>query len=459
MKHLQHLAFWGNREARRVYLSWVEGWLDQTMEDYPLKPAGVVPGQLFYPSGTPIPPAGTNPKDWATSNAPSPDATPGMGGMIHGSFLAAYRLTRDPKYLEPTYYYCLWGSYGPLVKNTGRLSPGSREWVLAGQQGDTHNDTMALFRWLSGDRTMEEYLLRFATPYQRYMVNNELNALIEGVEKAAKSMRTNFRIMTHELLQTDRAGLPATRETIGAYTGALATWRDGLTPTMAVTWDVPDPHFAAIVVAATETRLRTWVYSFHDRPVRMGMRIWQLTPGVYQATQGEIMPGETVNLRYGWSEPTKFTYRRRLDTYYVDVPPRKPFAIDLRLLGRLEVSEAAPDAAIADRDVSLGAPDVLLAMVHNVGTADLNGLTVALEARGDDGWKRVEEKQTGQLAAPGLDPVVRKIAFTGFPRASAYRVVLDPANKLDELYEGNNTATLTITPRESTGNPRSNRND
>ena len=96
---------------------------------------------------------------------------------------------------------------------------------------------------------MEEYLLRFATPYQRYLVNNDLPGLMRSVEKAAKSMRTDFRIMTQELLQTDRAGLPATRDTIGAYSGALATWRDGLTPTMAVSWEAPDTDFAALVVA------------------------------------------------------------------------------------------------------------------------------------------------------------------------------------------------------------------
>ncbi len=455
MKHLQHLALWGNREARRVYLSWVEGWRSQTMTDYPRKPAGVVPGQLFYPSGTPIPPEGTTLKDWSTANAPEPDAPPGMGSMIQGAFLAAYRLTGDPKYLEPMYHYCLWGSYGPLIRNDGRLKPGSREWVISGQQGDSHTDTMALFRWLSGDRTMEEYLLRFAAPYQRYLVTNDLDTLMKSVEKAARSMRVNFRLMTEELLQTDRAGLPATRETIGAYTGALATWRDGLTPTMAVTWEVPDPDFAALVVAATDTRLRTWVYSFHDQPIRVGMRIWRLTPGVYQATQGEILPGESVNRRYGWSEPTRFTYRRRLDTYYVDVPPRKPFAIDLRRLNPLDVPQTAPDAAIADRDVSLGAPDVLLATMHSIGSEPLPGLTVALEARQPDGtWKRVAERKTGQLPAPELDPAVRKFEFVGFPKAPAYRVVLDADQKVDELYEGNNTATLQVGPPRVSDAPR-----
>ncbi len=346
MKHLQHLAFWGNAEARRVYLSWVEGWRRQTMTDYPNKPAGVVPGQLFFPSGTPIPPAGTAAKDWVSANAPNPDDPPGMAGMIHGGFIAAYRLTGDVRYLEPMQQYLMRTSFGPLFKDDVRRNVGSREWVIYGQQGDTHTDTVASFRWVTGDRTVDEYLLRFPSPYQRYMVTNDLDDLVKAIEGAARSMRVNFRLMTEELLQTDRAGLPCSRESLGAYTGAVHNWRDGLMPAMAVTWEVPDPHFAALVVASTDRRLRVWVYSFHDEPIRVGMRIWRLTPGRYAATHGEILPGETTNRRYGWCDPESFTYRRPLDTYRVNIPPRRPYCVDLRLVEPVDVPATAPDPAI-----------------------------------------------------------------------------------------------------------------
>lgn len=442
MKHLQHLAWWGNREARRVYLNWVEGWLEQTLADDPRKPAGVVPGQLFFPSGTVVPPEGTRPEDWYSTNAPNVADPPGMGSMIQGSFLAAYRLTGDSRYLEPMHRHCYFSSFGPLVPTASRPVPGSRGWILAGQQGDTHTDTMASFHWLSGDRTVEEYLLRFATPYQRYAVTHDLDALIKAVELAAKAMRVNFRLMTEELLQTDRAGLPGIGETLGAYTGAIHTWRDALMPTMALTWEVPDPHFAALVVAATETRLRVWIYSFHDRTVRLGMRLWRLIPGLYLATHGEILPGESTNLRYRWSDPEDFTYRRRLDTYRVDVPPRKPYVVDLRLVRCIEVPSTAPDPAIADRDVVLAEPGTLQVTVHNLGSRPADQVVVALEAQDECGeWKRVSELRTGHLAAPELDPVTETLRFERVPAAGTYRVILDPGQRIDELYEGNNVGT------------------
>jgi hypothetical protein len=441
MKHLQQLAFWGNKEARRVYLSWLDGWRQQTMTAYPNKPAGVVPGQLYWPTGTVIPPAGTTPKDWVSTNAPDPDAVPGMGGMIMGGFLAGYRFTGDPKFLEPMYNYCMNTSTGPLVLNDKSLKPGSREWVLCGQQGDTHTDTVASFRWLSGDRTVDEYLMRFASPYQRYMVTNDPDALIKDVEKAAKAMRVNFRLMTEELLQTDRAGLPMSRESSGAYTGALHNWCDGLTPTMAVTWDVPDTNFAALVVAGSQQRLRTWVYSFHDQPVRMGMRLWRLTPGRYAAAHGGIMKGESTNLRYRWSPTEEFTYRRRLDTYYVEVPPRKPYCIDLRLIEPIAVPQTAPDPAIAARDVILDSDGRVKVTAHNVGSEPINGLAVALDAGdGKDHWQRVAVQPIANMPAPELDPVTQTVSFDEVPTAKAYRVILDPDQQIEELYEGNNIA-------------------
>lgn len=453
MKHLQHLAWYGNKEARRVYLSWVEGWLRQTMTSYPNKPAGLIPGQLFYPSGTPHPPSG-KPKDWVSTNAPDPDEPPGMGSMIMGALLAGYRLTGDTQYLEPMYRYLMWDSYGPLLTNRRPFPPGSREWLLCGQQGDTHTDTVALFRWLTGDKTADEYLLRFATPYQRYQVDNDLKALTEAVARSARSLRTNFRLLTEELLQTDRAGLPATRETLGAYTGAPSTWRDALSPSIAVTWEVPDPHFAALVVASTPQRLRVWVYSFHDQPVRMGLRLWQLTPGRYWATQGEILPGESTNLRYRWDEPVEFTYRRRLDTYWLSVPPRRKCAIDLRLAKPLAVPAQAPDAGIADRDLVLTTPRTLRATVHSLGSEPLNAILVALEARHPQGrWERVATRHTNPLPAPAFEAVTQTLEFRDLPPAGAYRVVLDPDNQVDELFEGNNLGTLSASSQPFPANP------
>lgn len=439
MKHLQQLALWGNAEARRVYLSWVDGWLQQTMRAYPDKPASIIPQQLFFPSGTIIPPDGTTFRDWLSTNAGDPDEPPGMGSMIQGAFLAAYRLTGDRAYLEPMHRYMRWTSTGPLAPASSRPAPGSPAWVLRGQQGDTHTDTVASFRWLTGDRTVDEYLLRFATPYQRYMATNDLEGLVQCVEAAAKAMRTNFRLMTEEQLQTDRAGLPATRETIGAYTGAIHTWRDSLMPTMAVTWEAPDTDFAALVVASTQERLRVWVYSFHDQPVRFGLRLWQLRPGEYELMHGTILAGESTNLRYEWSEPEVLTVRRRADTCAARIPGRTAYAVDLRLLRPVQRPELLPDVGIADRDIAVAPEGPISVTVHSLGSAAIPDMDVVLEVPEGSGWRDAGRQRLGELDAPGLDPVSRTLTFPRIQEA-VFRVRVDPRDRVDELCESNNAA-------------------
>lgn len=439
-KHLQHLALWGNLEARRVYINWADGWLAQTMKGYHDKPAGFVPSTIFYPSGSIYPPG------YQTHLAPDihfHGACPGMGDMMQGVFMTAYWFTGDRRYLEPMYIYTMNTSYGPLIRD--EQPPGSRLWGLGGHQGSGNIDFLTSFRWLSGDRTVDEYVLRFAKPVQRYFVDNDLDTFIRAIERSARSMRFNFRLMTKELLQTDRAGLPGTIDTFGAFTGGLHIWRESLLPTMAVTWDVPDPDFAALVVCAQRDRLRAWVYSFHDQPVRVGARIWwRLVPGIYWASHGAILPGEQGNLRYGWSEPESFTYRRPLDTYFFDVPPRTAYAVDLRLAHPLDLPETSPDLAVATRDIVVNGGGVVRVTVHNLGNAPVERTVVALAAKKDEQWQEPVRQQTGPLVAAAFDPVTRTLAFPAVPGATAYRVVMDPDNALDELYEGNNTAEWTV---------------
>jgi hypothetical protein len=155
------------------------------------------------------------------------------------------------------------------------------------------------------------------------------------------------------------------------------------------------------------------------------------------------MKGESTNKRYHWTDREEFTYRRRLDTYYVNVPPGKPYAIDLRLIQPMDVPATAPDAGIANRDLATIEPGTITAVVHSLGSEPLGKCKVVLQAQSDNGeWKQVAEQNTSKLAAPDLDPVTAKLTFKKVPPAKAYRVLLDPDNKIDELYEGNNTATL-----------------
>jgi hypothetical protein len=272
-------------------------------------------------------------------------------------------------------------------------------------------------------------------------VTNDLEAYIAAIERAAKSMRNNFRLMTEEVLQTDRAGLPGSLHSYGAFTGGLTSWRDAYVPDMAVTWEAPDTEFAALVVASSAERLRVWIYSFHDETMTYGLRLWKLAPGLYEAVHGEILPGEGPNHRYGWSEPEPFTFRRKLDTYRVEVPPRVPYAVDLRLVERVEMPGTAPDPAIGPGDVQRTGDGTIRVTVHNLGSAACSeGVDVMLVPGTEPGGVPEVRARTGLLPAPKLESIAEVVSLDDPAPGQSLRIVLDPDDEIAELYEGNNAS-------------------
>ncbi len=75
--------------------------------------------------------------------------------------------------------------------------------------------------------------------------------------------------------------------------------------------------------------------------------------------------------------------------------------------------------------------------VHHIGAKDVESVEVALvDANGN-----VQSRQTwGKLPAPSdLSPSRLTFRLSGLPRgAKGWKVVVDPQNKVEEIFEGNN---------------------
>jgi hypothetical protein len=254
-------------------------------------------------------------------------------------------------------------------------------------------------------------------------------------------MRTNWTLRTSEVLQTDRAGLAGSAEVCGAYTGAVCSYRDARAPTMSVTYDTPDLEFAAVVTETTPARLRILMYNFHDTPTRIGLRPWRLLPGVYVLDTGEPVPGEKpCQKRYTWTGSIEIEHRHRGEPVWIDVPPRKEWVVDLRLRREIEQPAPLPDLAIASRDVRREGARVVVS-VHNIGGGKAAAFDVIVESPDQGGWARAGATHVeGLPAIQDFEPVVREIEIEmkADEGKGPIRVVVDPEEQVEEVYELNN---------------------
>lgn len=445
MKHFLWAAWYGNAEAKDWYLRWVNGWREMAMLDAPDKPAGVLPGDIWFPSGSYKPLSGSK-NPWYVDDPAHVYGPFGTAEMIYDSFLAAYSLSADRKFLQPIELLMDWASFGPYQKDSERAKypRGSREWFRQPMQHMHKPQHTALYRYFTGVRAYDEYTMRFGTPPQKYQINHDLDVFMNDIEVAAKSLRNNLWYYTTEVLSTDRLHLPAVETVFGAYTGAITTTGDTETQTFAVTYDTPSTDFAALVVDSTPERLRVWLYSFWDKPTEIGLHLWRLRPGEYILSQGEQLRGEfPFQHRYAWKTQRRVRILRRADQVRVILPPGKVYVVDLRLARELGVPEKACDLAIAPSDVTVDRGSVSVT-VHNIGQKPAENFTVSLQRQTRVGkWSTLASTTVKFLAEPkNLEPSTALVTFK-LPEAllaGKCRVLVDAKAELFEICESNNIA-------------------
>ncbi len=388
MKAVMWLTWAGNPTARKLFLDWADTWADAAMSQEGGKPVGVIPPAIWYPSGTIVRPSGSwwDPRlgfkyfNWPFSTF-----------MTFDTLNCAYYFTNDPKYLIPLRQTLdlVWSA--PAI-DPESVAPGSREWVTAMlQEYSLIWQSMPGYRWVSGDHSYDDNLLaashsdekRVATKaYTRYLIDHDLTAFTAAMEALAEERRYNFELQTREVLATDRAGVPID-DLFGAYTGAARRWSDMGLPSCAVTWVTEDTDFAALVRTADDHRLKLTVHSFKDRPARLGMRLWQLVRGRYELVSGP--EGETPSgLRVVESTSRTFDLRHRGQTEFIEVPPGKSCAVDIRLIEAAPPADALPDLAVGRNAVTFASsgdkPVAVTVRVHNIGAADAGPGRVSLSS-------------------------------------------------------------------------------
>ncbi len=451
MKHFLWAAWYGNQAARDFYLNWVEGWLSATMTKKYNKIAGIIPANIWYPSGDIAPPNGA---PWNDPYYNYMGCCNLSNYWIQDTFVSAYKLSGNDKFLEPFHTFMAWQQ--SEMPEGSKKSPDLDEdpfgWAIRQAKGGLNSNTLAQYRWLTQDNTYDKLIINRLGPAQQLQLTGDFESFLKRIENALRRLRINFNLQTREVIQTDRAGLAGSSLSFGAYTGAVREWKDAGIPTMAVTWDVPHADFSALVVGASTKELSVWLYNHRPEQMKVGMRMWQLLPGEYQVRYGPIQRNNSTKYRRPKHRTERFNLNERAGKYELIVPSRRETIIKFQLVKALKRQEPLPDPAICKDDIMIVDTNekhsTLKLTVHNLGSAPVRKLPVVVMG-GSQGNKSVLARTVIDFLPESRDlqPSTVSIKLDKITLSPGLRIVIDPEQRIEEICESNNEASISSTEK------------
>ena len=342
------------------------------------------------------------------------------------TFTWLYGLTGEMRYLEPFLYYYRQGQ-APLpadefmadVYSLGALGEMERRTL---DKLAAYNPTLALY--LRGD----------PGPLVQATIGNPRSSDQQIATLYDARRWPDMYTTTHQF--TDRIFPSLLEHASVAYLGGFCR-RNKFNPTLAVSWEGFGTDYAALVLDNQPRRIKVLVYSFAQKPMKGKMRVWALEHGLYQLTAGPDSDGDHRMDKPERSESLELAKADKID---LTLAPKAVTVIEIKQTGALEPIFGRTDLAIAARQVSMKA-NTITGVAHNIGSADAADVVVAVI---DSTGRKLASKSLGGLAAP-MDLVPRKIPFTlelHSKPPSGCRLVLDPDQRVAEIYEGNNSVLI-----------------
>ncbi|MBN1673250.1 MAG: hypothetical protein JXR37_19550 [Kiritimatiellae bacterium] len=346
-------------------------------------------------------------------------------------FTWLHALTGDSRYIEPFLHYYRQGkapypanSFLPDACSLGALD--ALEPATLAKLADQEPAAALLIR---GD----------PTPLTKRMIGGQRNwhASIDTIMDARRfpDMYTTTEQYTDRVFLGELQTHPAR-----AYLSGMCK-RNKFNPTHAVSWEGFGTDYAALVLKNRRDGLKTLLYNFADAPLTGKMRIWALEHGVYRLTVGPDADGDQSMDEPARQETLEIT---RADRVSLSLPPKTVTVVEFRQEKKLDPVYTRPDLAIAAREVTIDG-NTLKGTVHNIGSADVADAVVGIvDARNN----MLTSQSLGSLAAPSDLMPKRKEFRIALPAApgNGWRLVLDPANRVPEIYEGNNEVALQALP-------------
>jgi hypothetical protein len=221
---------------------------------------------------------------------------------------------------------------------------------------------------------------------------------------------------------------------------------------MAVTWDVPHADFSAMVVSASTKELSVLFYNHQPEQMKVGMRLWQLLPGEYQVRYGPIQRNNSEKYQKPKNTTQRFTLNERAGKYELNVPSHKEIMIRFQLVKVLKRQGPLPDPAICKDDITIVDTNekhcTLKLTVHNLGSAPVKKLPVVVMS-GSQGNKRTLARTVIDFLPESreLQPSTVSIKLDKITLSTGLRIVIDPEQRIEEICESNNEASILSTEK------------
>lgn len=276
----------------------------------------------------------------------------------------------------------------------------------------------------------------------RWYVTGDRRHLVDQVEEGYRFMWRQGPMVTWAGLAGDRVSIKHQIPLAYMYLGGIASMTKWSTWWYhAVSWEGADDAVSRFVIEQGADRLKVLVYSFHDEPVDILMRVWRLQAGRYEVRTGfdrdddGALDGparvERVDLVRGRGVP-------------LSIAPRAPVLVLLEQVRAAPGVRARPDLAIGDRDVRCEPGSRrLVVTVHNIGAEATPPARAALM----HGARTIATADLPPLQAPlDLHPKTATIMFSDVDPQAGLRIHVDADERIAEIDEANNVYVIGRSP-------------
>ena len=392
----------GNPTAFNLLREWAESWLDHDEGD----------GRF-----------GRRPIAFATHAPPRVRKVGFRGGNLSEVYCLLFEQTGDPK-------------YNRILFDAVPDGRSPREYKVF----QRFNDCIPSYRRLLEERGVDtsaiDPVILEKSDYGtlRWRINKDRNELISDLEDAYLFMRRMAPMVTWAGLAADRVAVKGQIPLAHMFLGGSASRMKWQTYWYhAVSWEGADDDIARFVIDQGDQRLKVLLYSFHDEPREIGMRVWRLAEGTYRIGYGKDADRDDMIDAVLEERETALSRWSRIP---LTVPPRIQMVLELDQVAKGGDIRNRPDLALSHRDlVYHRAESALIVVVHNIGAVATPASEIVLSRAG----KVLARKEVPALPAPtDFLPKKTEVRFDGIDDPAGIAVQVDPADRVDEITESNN---------------------